>query len=147
MRSMIPARRRTVSLAPLAVVAYPLRFGASRFLLERVGADRFDPHGFRLLGDTILLLALAPPLLILLWWILRRRRPWRGLLAAGRTPGWTGLRVLLLLVLGAPTPGQVWAFILLPLRDHWSVLLAALLWSATCAALRALAITPPEPAR
>ncbi|WP_156963921.1 hypothetical protein [Muricoccus aerilatus] len=55
--------------------------------------------------------------------------------------------MLLLLLIGAPTPGQVWAFLLLPLMAHWPVLLSALLWSATCAVLRALAVTRPEPAR
>lgn len=147
MLTMDPRTRRTLLLAPLAVATYLLRFGSSWLLLERVGAQRFDPHAFGLLGDAVLLLALALPLLVLLGWILRRRRPWRGLLAAASAPGWTALSVLLLLLIGAPTPGQVWTFLLLPVQDHWPVLLSALLWFATCAVLRALAVARPEPAR
>ncbi|WP_458096462.1 hypothetical protein [Roseomonas sp. WA12] len=144
---MILAARPAIWLAPLAIAAYILRFLSSWLLLERVGADRFDPHAFGLLGDGMLLLALTLPLLLLLWWILGRRRPWRGLFAHGRSGGWTVLSVLLLLLVGSPTPGQAWAFIMLPFRDHWPVLLAALLWFATCAVLRALAVTPPEASR
>ncbi|WP_169742836.1 hypothetical protein [Muricoccus aerilatus] len=41
--------RRTLLLAPLAVAAYLLRFGASWLLLERIGAEQFNPHAFGLL--------------------------------------------------------------------------------------------------
>lgn len=75
----------------------------------------------------------------MLLWVVRRRAPWRGVLAPA-APGPTALSVALLLILGAPLPGQVWAFILLPLREAWPVLLSALLWFATAAALRSLAV-------
>ncbi|MFT8243552.1 hypothetical protein [Roseomonas sp. BN140053] len=141
------ARPGRLGLALLAVLFYGLRFAASWLVLARVGADRFDPHGFGLLGDALLLAVLALPLLVLLRWILRRRRPWRGLLAPASAPGWTALSVLLLLLLGAPLPGQVWALLLLPVAASWPVLLAVLFWFATCAALRALAVAPPGPDR
>ncbi|MDB5413350.1 MAG: hypothetical protein JWR10_1685 [Rubritepida sp.] len=131
-------------LVPLAVAAYGLRFGSSWLTLALAGDRRFDPHGFGLLGDAILLSALFLPALGLLLWILRRNRPWRGLLSPASVPLWTGLSVLLFLLIGAPTPGQAWALVLLPLAESWPVLLSALLWFAVAGVLRALAVASPE---
>ena len=141
---MSPVLRRVAWFLPLAVAAYGLRFASSWLVLATVGADRFDPHTFGLLGDAMLLLALLPAMLGLLWWVLRRRRPWRGVFAAASAPGWTALSVLLLLLLGAPTPEQVSALALLPVRDAWPVLLSALLWFAVAAAGRAFAVAAPH---
>ncbi len=136
-------------LALLAGAAYGLRFGFSWLVLQRVPAERFDPHGFGLLGDAIELAALAIPLAALLWWILCRRGSWRGLLAPAASPGRTVLSVLMLLVLGAPTLGQAWTMILLPFSECGPVVLSTLLWFAVAAVLRASAATrtPPNPAR
>lgn len=142
-----PWRRSVLWLALAAIAAYVLRFLSSALVLNRVGPDRFDPHGFGLLGDLMLLTALAVPLLGLLWWILRRYRPGRGLLARASTPGWTALSLVLLLLLGAPTPEQWAALIVLPVNDSWPVLTSALAWFAVTALLRAGAVSPPAPAR
>ena len=135
------------TVAVLAILAFLLRFGTSWLVFVQAGAARFDPHGFGLLGDAVLLAALAGPLLVLLWWILRRSRPWRGFLVPAASPGWTGVSVLVLLLLGAPMPGQVWAIVLLPVRLHWPVLVSVLVWFAVCAVLRALAVAPPGGSR
>lgn len=141
--------RNVVKLSPivsvLAITAYGLRFGASWLLLQAVPAERFDPHGFGLLGDAIQLAAMAVPLAALVWWINSRRGPWRGLFAPAATPGRTVVSVFLLLVIGAPTLGQVWTMILLPLSACWPVVLSALLWFAVAATLRALAVTDARP--
>ena len=121
--------RGVVKLSPiisaLAITAYGLRFGASWLLLQTEPAERFDPHGFGLFGDAVQLGAMAAPLGAFLWWIISRRGPWRGVFAPAATPGRTILSVLLLLVIGAPTLGQVWAMILLPLSACWPVVLSA----------------------
>lgn len=138
------ARRVSAQIALLAVAAYLLRFAASWWLLHHVADDRFDPHAFGLLGDAILLSMLAPFSAGLLWWILRRRGVWRGLLASASRPGWTLLSILLLLLLGAPTPNQVWAAILLSPVEAWPAVLSATLWFATAAFLRVVAVTGPR---
>ncbi len=132
-------------IAVLAVIAFGLRFGASWLLLQRVPVARFDPHGFGLFGDAVQLAAMAAPLGALLWWIISRRGPWRGVLAPAATPGRTVFSVLMLLVIGAPTPGQAWAMILLPLSACWPVVLSAVLWFCIAAVLRALAVTGARP--
>ena len=58
---------------------------------------------------------------------------------------WTSLSVVLLMLVGAPTLGQVWAVILLPVAGSWPVLASAAVWFATVAHLRAIAVAPPEP--
>lgn len=63
----------------------------------------------------------------------------------GATPAGTALSVVLLVLLGAPLPGQVWALVLLPLRDSWPVLVSALLWFAAVATGRALLVAGPSP--
>ena len=137
--------RCVVKLSPIisviAIAAYGLRLGASWLLLQTVPAERFDPHGFGLLGDAIQLAAMAAPLGVFLSWIISRRGPWRGVFAPAATPGRTILSGLLLLVIGAPTLGQVWAMILLPLSACWPVVLSAVLWFGVVAVLRALAVT------
>ena len=148
--------RRLAALLVLAVLAYGLRFLSSWWLLEHAGADRFDPHGFGLLGDVVLLAALAPLLTMLLVWIVRRRGVWRGLFASASRPGWTVVSYALVVLLGAPTPGQVWAMILLPYDVAWPASASAALWFGVAAALRAVAVTgskrdasarPPVPRR
>ena len=136
--------RGAIWLAVLAVSAYVLRLATSWWLSDRDKTRRFDIHGFGLFGDMILLGVLALPLAGLLWWILRRRGAWRGLFATASSPGWAALSVVLLIVLGAPTPNQVWAVILLPPIDAWPAMLSAVLWFATAAALRAVAVTGPR---
>jgi len=140
---MLPETRRIFWLAPLAVMAFLLRFGAMWFLQRRVPSERFDRHGFGLLGDFVFLCALALPLAVLLWWILRRRRPWRGFFAAASTPGRTALSVVLLLLIGAPTLGHVAALVSLPLSESWPALVSALVWWVICAGLRGLAVARP----
>ena len=132
-------------ISVLAITAYGLRFGASWLLLQAEPAERFDPHGFGLFGDAIQLAAMAAPLGALLWWIISRRGPWRGVFATAATPGRTIFSVLLLLVIGVPTLGQVWAMILLPLSACWPVVLSAVLWFGVVAVLRALAVTGAQP--
>jgi hypothetical protein len=137
--------RSVVKLPPiisvLAITAYGLRFGASWLLLQEVPAERFDPHGFGLFGDAVQLAATAVPLGALLWWIISRRGPWRGLFAPAATRFRTVVSAFMLLVVGAPTLGQVWAMILLPFSACWPVVLSAVLWFAVVAVLRALAVT------
>ncbi len=141
--------RSVVKLPPiisvLAITAYGLRFGASWLLLQTVPAERFDPHGFGLFGDAVQLAAMAVPLSVLLCWIISRRGPWRGVFTPAATPGRTVFSLLLLLVIGAPTLGQVWAMILLPLSACWPVVLSAVLWFGVAAVLRALAVTGAQP--
>lgn len=136
--------RRAAWFLPLAVAAYGLPCASCWLVLATVGADRFDPHAFGLLGDAVLLLILSPVMLGLAWWVLRRCRPWCGVFAAASAPGWTALSALLLLLLGAPTPEQISALALLPARDAWPVLLSALLWFVVVAAGRALAVAAPH---
>ena len=140
------ALRRAAWLVPVGLASYGLRFACSWLVLAWAGDKRFDPHGFGLLVDAVLLLALAPVMAGLLGWLLWRRRGWRGLLAPGATPAGTVGSVVVLLLLGAPLPGQVWALVLLPLADSWPVLVSALLWFATAAVGRALAVADPTPA-
>ena len=59
-------------------------------------------------------------------------------------PAGTVLSMVLLVLLGAPLPGQVWA--LLPLSDSWPVLASVLLWFVMVAIGRALAVAGPGPA-
>lgn len=140
--------RTTAVLVVLAASAYLMRFLSSWWLLEHTGTDRFDPHGFGLLGDVILLVIQAPFLAVFLAWIVRRRGAWRGLFEPASRPGWTAASYALVLLLGAPTPDQVWAFILLPPPMAWPAVASAALWFAVTALLRAVAITGPvaEPA-
>lgn len=130
------------SLAAVAVVLYALRFGSVWFVTDTASRE-FDPHAFGLLGDWFLWLALALPLLALLGWALWRRRPWRGLFVPASAPSWTALSLLVLLLLGAPTPGQYWALALLPAAESWPVLAAALAWFGLVAVLRARAVAAP----
>ncbi len=136
--------RRAAWLVPLGLGDYGLRFAASWLVLAWAGSRRFDPHGFGLLGDGVLLLVLAPVVLVLLGWVLWRRNRWRGVLAPATTPAGTASSVLLLVLLGTPLPGQVWALVLLPLAESWPVLLSALLWFAVVAVGRALAVAEPR---
>ena len=138
--------RRVAWLAPVGLASYGLRFASSWLVLDWAGDKRFDPHGFGLLGDGVLLLALAPVMAVLLGWLLLRRRHWRGLLACGATTAGTVLSVAVLLLLGAPLPGQVWALVLLPLPESWPVLASVLLWFAVVAAGRAFAVAGATPA-
>ncbi len=136
--------RRAAWLVPLGLGGYGLRFAASWLVLVWAGSRRFDPHGFGLLGDGVLLLALAPVVLALLGWLLWRRNRWRGILAPAATPARTVLSVLALVLLGAPLPDQVWALVLLPLAESWPVLVSALFWFAVVAISRALAVADPR---
>ena len=136
--------RRAAWLVPLGLAGYGLRFAASWLVLSWTADRRFDPHGFGLLGDAVLLLVLAPVMLALLGWVLWRRNRWRGALAPAATPAGTVLSVLLLVLLAAPLPGQVWALVLLPLSLSWPVLVSALLWSGVVAIGRALAVAGPR---
>ena len=131
---------------PLGLASYALRFASSWLVLAWANDTRFDPHAFGLLGDGVLLLALAPVMAGLLGWLLWRRRAWRGVLAPGATSAGTIVSVVLLLLLGAPLPGQVWALVLLPFSDSWPVLVSVLFWFATVAAGRALLVAAPTPA-
>ncbi len=135
------AWRELAALLMLAVLAYGLRFLSSWWLLEHAGADRFDPHGFGLFGDAVLLATLAPFLAVLLVGIIRRRGAWRGLFASASRPGWTLASYALVLLLGAPTPGQVWAVIMLPYDVAWPASVSAALWFGVTAVLRAVAVT------
>ena len=128
----------------LTLAVYVLRFASSWWLLDHGLGQRFDPHAFGTLGDAVLLSLAAPPLAGLLWWVLRRRGAWRGLFAPASRPGWTLLSILLLLVIGAPTPNQVWAMLLLPLVDAWPAVVSAACWFVTVALLRAVAVTGPR---
>ena len=136
--------RRAAWLVPLGLAGYGLRFACSWLVLAWAGERRFDPHGFGLLGDAVLLLVLAPVILALLGWVLRRGHRWRGVLAPAATPVGTVLSVLLLVLLGAPLPGQVWALVLLPLSLSWPVLVSVLLWFAVVAIGRPLAVAGPR---
>ncbi len=138
--------RRAAWLVPLGLAGYGLRFAASWLVLARAGSRRFDPHGFGLFGDAVLLLALAPVMLALLGWVLWRRNRWRGVLAPAATPAGSVLSAVLLVLLGAPLPGQVWALVLLPLSLSWPVLASALLWFAAVSIGRALAVADPNAA-
>ncbi len=131
---------------PLGLASYGLRFASSWLVLAWAGDKRFDPHAFGLLGDGVLLLALAPVMVGLLGWLLWRRRGWRGVLAPSATPAGTALSVVVLMLLGAPLPGQVWALVLLPLTESWPVLVSVLFWFGVMALGRALAVTGPTPA-
>ncbi len=136
--------RRAAWLVPLGLGGYGLRFVASWLVLAWAGSRRFDPHGFGLFGDGVLLLVLAPVVLALLGWLLWRRNRWRGALAPAATPAGTMLSVLALVLLGAPLPGQIWALMLLPLSLSWPVLGSALFWFAIAAIGRALAVAEPR---
>ena len=136
------AGRRGTALMVLPVLAvYVLRFASSWWLLGQGLGSRFDPHAFGTLGDAVLLSVAASPLAGLLWWIMRRRGAWRGLFAPASGPGWTLLSILLLLVIGAPTPNQVWAMLLLPAAEAWPAMVSAACWFITAALLRAVAVT------
>ena len=132
-------------IAAWAVLAYLLRFLSSWAVLAWTGDREFDPHGFGLLGDVVQLSAMALPLLGLLSWTVGRRRPWRGLAAPASSAARTILSVVLLVLIGAPTLGQAWAVILLPVTASWPVLASAAVWFATVAVLRAMAVSPPTP--
>lgn len=136
-----PGRYRLV-IAAWAASAYVLRFVSSWVFLTLTPDRRFDPHGFGLLGDAIQLSAMALPLLGLLAWVLRRRLAWRGLFAPASSFVWTALSIALLLLVGAPTLGQVWTVVLLPLTVSWPVLGSAALWFIKVAVLRALSVSP-----
>ena len=132
-------------IAAWAVLAYLLRFLSSWTVVVWTGNREFDPHGFGLLGDFLQLSAMALPLLGLLIWTVRWRQPWRGLFAPAASVAWTILSVVLLVLIGAPTLGQVWAVILLPLTGSWPVLASVAVWFATVAVLRAMALSSPRP--
>jgi len=136
--------RGTAVIVVLTVAAYVLRFASSWWLLGHGLGGRFDPHAFGTLGDAVLLCVAAPPLAGLLWWVLRRRAAWRGLFAPASGPGWTLLSVLLLLVIGGPTPNQVWAMLLLPPAEAWPAMVSAVGWFVAVALLRAVAVTGPR---
>ena len=138
--------RHAAWLVPLGLASYGLRFASSWLVLAWAGDKHFDPHGFGLLGDGVLLLALAPVMAGLLGWVLWRPRRWQGVLARGATPAGTVLSVVVLMLLGAPLPGQVWALVLLPPSESWPVLVSALFWFAVGAFGRALAVAGPIPA-
>ena len=135
-RRGLAGRRGTGLLVLLVLAVYVLRFASSWWLFAQGFSQRFDPHAFGTLGDAVLLSVAALP-----WWVLRRRGAWRGLFAPAAGPGWTLLSVVLLLVIGAPTPNQVWAMLLLPAADSWPAIPSAASWFATVALLRAVAIT------
>lgn len=145
-QAMLTTPRHRAWLATAAVAAYGLRPWSYWLLLERTGPDRFpfDRHGYGLLGEVLLLGALALPLAALLWWIMRRYHAGQGLLARASTPAWTVVSVLLLLLLGAPLPTHWGAISRLPVVDTWPVLAADLLWLAVSALLRAAAVAPPR---
>ena len=128
-------------IAVPAVITYAARFASTWWLVSHEETARFDPHTFGLLGDAVLLSALALPLAGLLWWSLRRRGAWRGLFAPASSTAWTIVSVASLLLLGAPTPNQIWAVILLPTADAWPAVLSAVCWFAMVALLRAVAVT------
>ena len=131
-------------IAAWAVLAYLLRFLSSWAVVAWTGNREFDPHGFGLLGDVLQLSAMALPLLGLLIWTVRRRQPWRGLFAPASSIAWTVTSVVLLVLIGARTLGQVWAVILLPITGSWPVLAGVAIWFATVAVLRAVAVAPPR---
>ena len=137
-------RRRTAVVVLLVLAVYGLRFASSWWLLGHGLGPRFDPHAFGTLGDAVLLSVAAPLLAGLLWWVMRRRGAWRGLFAPASRPGWTLLSVLLLLLIGAPTPNQVWAMLLLPAAEAWPAMVSAAGWFVTVALLRAVAVTGPR---
>lgn len=120
-------------IACWAVLAYVLRFLSSWAVLAWTGSREFDPHGFGLLGDGLQLSAMAPPLVGLLIWAVRCRQPWRGLFAPTSSLAWTALSIVLLVLVGAPTLGQAWAIILLPIEQSWPVLASATVWFVTVA--------------
>jgi hypothetical protein len=126
------------------VLTYLLRFLSSWAVVAWTGNREFNPHGFGLLGDFLQLSAMALPLLGLLIWTVRRRQPWRGLFASASSMAWTILSVMLLVLIGAPTLGQAWAIILLPVTGSWPVLASVAVWFATVAVLRAMAVAPPK---
>lgn len=128
-------------------VAYGMRFLSSWAATTLAADRRFDPHGFGLLGDLVLLGVLAVPGAGLLGWTLWRGLAWRGLTwrglgAPASGPGWTAISVAILLVFGAPLPGQVWALRLLPLGESWPVALVVLGWFVLVAVLRGAAVRP-----
>ncbi len=131
-------------IAAWAVLAYLLRFLSSWAVVTWTGNQEFDPHGFGLLGDFLQLFVMALPLLGLLIWTVRRRQPWRGLFAPASSMAWTVMSVVLLVLIGTPTLGQVWAVILLPTTGSWPVLAGVAIWFATVAVLRAIAVAPPR---
>ena len=131
-------------IAGWAMLAYLLRFLSSWVVMAWTGDREFDPHGFGLLGDVLQLAAMALPLLCLLIWTVRRQQPWRGLFAPASSVGWTVLSVVLLLLVGAPTLGQAWAVVLLPVTGSWPVLASVAIWFATVSVLRAIAVAPPQ---
>ena len=126
------------------MLAYLLRFLSSWAVVAWTGDGKFDPHGFGLLGDMLQLSAMTLPLLGLLIWTVRGRQPWRGLFAPASSVAWTVVSVVLLVLIGAPTLGQAWAVVLLPVTGSWPVLASVAVWFATVAVLRAIAVAPPQ---
>lgn len=133
-----------MAVACWAVSAYLLRFASSWAVLAWTADRSFDPHGFGLLGDMLQLSAMALPLLGLLVWMLFRRWTWRGLFAPASSGAWTVVSVVLLVLIGAPTLGQGWAIVLLPLSASWPVLASVVVWCGTVAVLRAMAVSPSK---
>ena len=52
---------------------------------------------------------------------------------------------MLLVLIGAPTLGQAWAVILLPITDYCPLLASAAVWFATVAVLRVIVVVSPKP--
>ncbi len=139
----VPGRVKAAA-ACCAITAYLLRFASSWAVLAWTADRSFDPHGFGLLGDAMQLSAMALPLLGLLVWMLRRRLAWRSLFAPASSVAWTAVSVVTLLLIGAPTLGQAWAVILLPVAASWPVLASSAAWFTTVAILRAMAVQAPR---
>lgn len=132
-------------IAGWAVFVYGLRFLSSWAVLDWTANRNFDPHAIGLLGDMLQLSIMALPLLGLFAWVIRHRQPWRGLFAPASSPAWTVFSIMLLLLIGAPTLGQAWAIILLPVTESWPVLASVTAWIAVVAVLRALAVSACRP--